>query len=37
LKAAAAALEVESTGMSIQAVFDKVLDHVLSAYPELRQ
>jgi len=37
LKAAAAALEVESTGMSIQAVFDRVLDHVLSAYPELRQ
>jgi len=36
LKAAAAALEVESTGISIQAVFDRVLDHVLEAYPELR-
>jgi cytidylate kinase len=37
LKAAAAALEVESTGMSIQAVFEQVLEHVLNAYPALRQ
>jgi cytidylate kinase len=37
LRAAAAALEVESTGMSIQAVFDRVLQHVMEAYPRLRQ
>jgi cytidylate kinase len=37
LRAAAAALEVESTGMSIQAVFDRVLQHVMEAYPQLRR
>lgn len=37
LKAAAAALEVESTGLSIQQVFDRVLAHVQSVYPDLRQ
>ncbi len=37
LKAAAAALEVESTGLSIEQVFDKVWQRVIGEYPELAQ
>lgn len=37
LKAAAAALEVESTGLSVEQVFDRVWQGVVGAFPELQQ
>jgi cytidylate kinase len=36
LKAAAAALEVESTGLSVEEVFERVLERVLVTWPDLK-